>query len=630
MRINNAPTHILVSALLVAAILTLSAPPAQAAVPCWKCWGPGLPDPCRNTLYSVAIVPGSNGNDVWAVGARGTILHWNGAAWSKITSPTTEILRYVAMARADLGLAVGYEGVALKWNGTAWTTLNSKTTNWFRAVAFTPGSNGANGWAAADKYGVGLFERWNGTGLEDRPNSKNHFFGNTIWGISMVSTNAGWAVGEALSGTPLTMKGQIRKWDGSNWGMVDTPVAQAGPYYAVDMLSTTDGWTVGRDGVIARWDGSAWAQWPSSPTTEHLRAVDLRTTSDGWAVGDGGAILRWNGSAWTSVASPVSLDLYGVAVAAANKAWAVGAGGAILLWNGTTWSKVFAPDVSRLDDVQMTPGTLGADGWAVGLSSKILHWNGTTWSPVQGPRSSYYAVAPLSRTDAWAAAQGNRFARWNGTAWAEAGTWQSALDIAMLSPTNGWAVGWGKIQHWDGSTWSLVTSPSTRTYYGMDAVSPTDIWAVGDSGTIIHYDGSGWSSAASPAASYDWLVDVSMASATDGWIVGSPGIILGWNGSAWAKYNHSMTDNALRGVSVLRGASGTVGWAVGDGGEVYWLSSNAWTAGCSPTGNDLWAVHMISPYEAWAVGDNGVILHWDDPNRPGMAKRVFLPILMRP
>jgi hypothetical protein len=29
------------------------------------------------------------------------------------------------------------------------------------------------------------------------------------------------------------------------------------------------------------------------------------------------------------------------------------------------------------------------------------------------------------------------------------------------------------------------------------------------------------------------------------------------------------------------------------------------------------------------VGDNGVVLHWDDPNRPGMAKRVFLPVLRK-
>ena len=46
------------------------------------------------------------------------------------------------------------------------------------------------------------------------------------------------------------------------------------------------------------------------------------------------------------------------------------------------------------------------------------------------------------------------------------------------------------------------------------------------------------------------------------------------------------------------------------------LQGGTWTQVESPTGNWIWAVEHVSPYEAWAVGDSGVILHWEDPARP--------------
>jgi hypothetical protein len=33
---------------------------------------------------SIAVVPGSNGDDVWTVGWWGTILHWDGSDWSTV------------------------------------------------------------------------------------------------------------------------------------------------------------------------------------------------------------------------------------------------------------------------------------------------------------------------------------------------------------------------------------------------------------------------------------------------------------------------------------------------------------------------------------------------------------------
>lgn len=598
---------------------------AAPADSCWTCWGPGLPDPCRNTLYSVAVRPDSGGNDVWAVGAKGTILHWNGIAWQKVASPTSETLRSVAVARADLALAVGLNGTVLRWNGSVWSVVNAGTTNWFRAVATTPGSNGNDGWAVADKYGVGMYYRWNGSGWTNKVGGKTHLFGGEMNGLSLLSANDGWAVGSVVSGATGKLVGQIQHWNGSAWNSMTAP---GSPLYAIDMVSPTNGWTSGKNGTLARWNGNEWTMCTASPTTNDLWGVDLRTGDDGWAVGSGGVILHWDGSTWTSVPSPVQFDLRSVAVVSANDAWAVGSGGVILRWNGVQWQAVVAPLVERLESLSFAPESGGGFAWAVGGGRTMLRWDGASWQPVSGPGGAYYAVSLVSRSSGWATGQGGRFYRWNGSTWIEGGRGLSAMALAMVDDSYGWALGWGTIQRWNGASWTPVSSPATSTMYDIDVVNANDIWAVGESGTILHWNGRVWERVTSPVTS--WLIGISMPSVAEGRIVGNQGVFLRWNGSTWRKETVSLTEARVNGVSLLPSSSGARGWAVGTSGEVYRLSGGTWTAGCSPTANDLWDVQMVSPFDAWAVGEYGVIVHWVDSNRPPMPRHVYLPLITKP
>ena len=61
----------------------------------------------------LAGVWGSAPNDVWAVGACGTILHWDGNAWSRSPSPTTNSLFAVWGINGQLW-AVGANGTVLR------------------------------------------------------------------------------------------------------------------------------------------------------------------------------------------------------------------------------------------------------------------------------------------------------------------------------------------------------------------------------------------------------------------------------------------------------------------------------------------------------------------------------------
>jgi hypothetical protein len=65
-------------------------PPAAGCTEDGWCWAHPLPE--GNTLLAVW---GAASADVWAVGERGAILHWDGQRWSPVASPTQEFLRCV-------------------------------------------------------------------------------------------------------------------------------------------------------------------------------------------------------------------------------------------------------------------------------------------------------------------------------------------------------------------------------------------------------------------------------------------------------------------------------------------------------------------------------------------------------
>jgi hypothetical protein len=62
----------------------------------------------------------------------------------------------------------------------------------------------------------------------------------------------------------------------------------------------------------------------------------------------------------------------------------------------------------------------------------------------------------------------------------------SLYGVQILSKTDGWAVGQaGAIFHWDGQAWTAVPSPGTRTLQAIVMVTPDEGWAVGDGGDIL-------------------------------------------------------------------------------------------------------------------------------------------------
>ena len=188
-------------------------------------------------------------------------------------------------------------------------------------------------------------------------------------------------------------------------------------------------------------------------------------------------------------------------------------------WDGSSWSIVASP---AFTGVSISRGAISADSatdvWAMGFlttgQNVSLHWDGTSWTQIPAVHLRFGGVGP----------------------------------VAALSPANAWAVGAGPgvptkgfsahptavIEHWDGTSWSVVPSPNPNPQGNnglgaVAAVSAGDVWATGHQllGPFTeHWNGSKWTIVATPAG-VSFLAGMAASSAGTVLAVGQ-----GTNGSA--------------------------------------------------------------------------------------------------
>lgn len=220
-----------------------------------------------------------------------------------------------------------------------------------------------------------------------------------------------------------------------------------------------------------------------------------------------------------------------VTAVSANNIWAVGlsnnyGSGAtqtlIEHWNSSKWSVVTSPNIGTgSNDLESVAAISSNNVWAVGSgaintsSSRqtvIEHWDGTKWSIISSSNigqgdNMLSGVAAISANDIWAA--GN-----------------SLSGLSNTSQT--------LIEHWDGSSWSIISSPNvanlSNRLSGITWVSSGNVWAEGystngasSSSTLIeHWDGMTWSIVPSPnPTSFSMLQGITRLAATNNvWVVG--------------------------------------------------------------------------------------------------------------
>jgi hypothetical protein len=291
----------------------------------------------------------------------------------------------------------------------------------------------------------------------------------------------------------------------------------------------------------------------------------------------------------------------------------------------------------------------------------VEHWDGSSWSVVQvpnpGPKGNYLnGVSASSSTDVWAvgsqligSATDTLIEHWDGQTWtATSGSNPSSisnqlLGVSALSATNVWAVGSDiddvsgafvtLTEHWDGTSWTVVSSPSPspigqNSLKSVVDLSPTNAWAVGGFQTaggggntlILNWYGVQWNISPNPTGAVSSLNAVAAVASKDIWAMGGDtdpqfhqhSRAEHWDGKAWKEVH-----TPAQGTGYLSGAafaSAALGWAVGSvahqNGETsivgeFW-DGTSWTVQAAPGPgkhtNLLLSVAAVAPGTAWAVG----------------------------
>ena len=259
-----------------------------------------------------------------------------------------------------------------------------------------------------------------------------------------------------------------------------------------------------------------------------------------------------------------------------------------------------------------------SDAWAVGsftrannlIRTLIEHWDGTTWTRVKSPNAGQPAGGDLSGVAALAA----------DDVWAVGGYGQGAPGRTL-------------IEHWDGSTWTVVPSPNKGAFpnslSGVTAVALDDVWAVGtwftkafdDRTLTLHWDGTSWrrvsSPNAGPASTANDLVSVSANATDDVWAVGSRGLrtlTMHWDGTSWSIVP-SPTPGGFADLAAVVAVGPNDVWAAGGSVDrqvnagrtlVEHWDGMGWTvvesANKGPSDNHLWAISAATG-RMLAVGD---------------------------
>jgi len=275
--------------------------------------------------------------------------------------------------------------------------------------------------------------------------------------------------------------------------------------------------------------------------------------------------------------------------------------------NGPTASDLYDLDSTARDDV-----------WAVGVDDggrgTVLRFQAFQWEIAALPSAEdigpLYAVAADEVSgDVWAAGGGPYFLYWNGSQWR---TWphpapgKVVYGLDLVDELNGWAVGeGGLLLQLDNGAWAEVASPTGETLRRVQVLSATSAWAVGDGGTVLRYDGSRWQEAFF-LPTID-LRDLYFFGDDDGWVIGNVASLYRWDGVIFLKYPSPDVNINYQCCTFI---GPNAGFAGGDKVRVVKYVDDEWEIQ-QDTPSGLWqlfAMHMVTDTEGWAVGDNGTFL----------------------
>ncbi len=537
-------------------------------------------------------------SEAWIVGEFGTILHWSGADWQRVSSPAPVTTTLVAVSIVAPGEVWAIGNLATYQPPVI---LHYRTGNWSLVAAPVISSN---------------FE---------------------LRSMSWTSPTDGWLVGDTFDNNGNNHQPLALHYTNGSW--INAPLPQvSGQVSAVSiyMLNAGEGW-IGLSGNVnnvsyslLHYTGGAWQSVSpgGAVTSEFTNAILSFAPGDYYRAdaqfpppGSQQNYFSHNQSDFST-----AVPLFRLSGAAANDIWGIGGYGNIYHWDGMQLTPVEGG--ARASSIQMLNSD---DGWMIGTygatPDHLYHYSAGYWSPTDITANTFafsrpndgWAQVPISGTTAG-------FRHYDGTGWGQP---QNVADgyylwaMQMMGSSGGWAVGSFSadpnsnvaapaVAKFSAGSWNAysLSLGTNAEFLAASFTSPTDGWAVGYQGNaqfptplIYHYSNGNWQYVNPPPNLLIYLYSVSALSPSDVWMVGyglrdfSPSYILHWDGSGWTVQQSSVQD-----VHAIEMLSPNEGWAVGHSNFLHYIGG-AWEQLTVP--QHSYSLSFISPTEGWAAGVNG-------------------------
>jgi len=559
----------------------------------WGCGNdstaPGPAEPAWEVLSQDPWIYGFGGvssQDLFAVGANGSIFHYDGSLWSAQTSGVSDYLFAVWAANDHTAFAVGENGRVVRYNGRGWIPIVSGSTQDLLAVW---GSSADHLFAAGVGRNVLQYRpgHWKATDLGTDA---------VIWSIWGSSGNDVFAVGRT---DPINTTSLIFHFDGQSWTRMESPTNQELTW--VWGTGSHDVYATGFKTVL-HFDGVRWTSQPAEwtrvlsmwGTPNDIRALDSNlgrifhnvgtgwtleypgkpndqfdaawgnSEAQGFACGLGPVLYQFNGNAWNALIES-KRRVSGIWPASSTDVFLTTENGAIYRYQNSEWKNQFQGDGTLFDIWGSAPN----DVYSVGEDG-ILHYDGVTWS---SEGSAWVrAIWGTSASDVYAGGY-NFILHFDGNAWTTAVSGYTAGEVVAIwgsSPQDVFFLNVASVLHYDGHEWTAqnLPQPFGVVMYGIWGASGSDVYCVGNqmfdginSGIIYHYDGVRWSLVQKRP---DWfqLTGIWGRSTNDVFAVGTHGRAIHYDGNVWSD-QPSMTMGSLIAISGFNNETLFVGGDVG-------------------------------------------------------------------
>lgn len=424
-------------------------------------------------------------SDVWMGTRFGTMLHYDGSAWSYSNDfyHNRGVTDLWGAAPDDLWAVSDYGADVSRWNGAEW-----------RRVPYTAGVSPENvvavhGRASDDVWLAGQLGLYHYDGQS---------FTRHVAPVAQYASIAPQGVRVGANRTIVVgLAGHVFERTGGAWSLRSGPTE--GIYmrwFDIEPVAANQVWFFGL-GTSMRYDGTSFTEVPTVST--NYRQDFVGSWSSGpqemWVVGIGqwgDNVQRFDGSTFSRVPSGTFfgpswiLDVWGSSPSDIYFA----AEGSSFKWNGTSFSTL-----SVNASFQAIHGTGPSDVWAVSgtggstsvpphPSNGIWHFDGQTWTQPVHDGVWWSTIHAVSANDVWAGGGGGTIKHWNGHAWttlnvpglttADPQNAPFVSSFAARAPDDVYATAGSRLLHWNGSAWTILP----RFGVGLSAVAVASDGAV--------------------------------------------------------------------------------------------------------------------------------------------------------